>query len=284
MSELYGFTTVNVELADLCNKDCWMCGRRKVDRDYAHLSPDYGMIDFSLLELIAEQLPPDIIVQLHNNGEPTLYPRLGDAIKLFDKQITNFVTNGKLLLRKADQIINNLDTMAISIFENDTEADQQFEIIKKFLAIKGDRKPNTLLRINGDVKNLQRYDQFGLTYATRYIHAPEGSFNYKRDPTVPETGLCQDFLHHPAINKDGEVSICVRFDPNRLGVLGNIKEQTLEEIWNGPKRRQWFDAHVQGHREQVPLCRNCHYWGVPTGKSSHHVAHISAESVIKNVG
>jgi radical SAM protein with 4Fe4S-binding SPASM domain len=236
------------------------------------------MIEFSLIEHIATQLPSNIVVQLHNNGEPTLYPKLKEAIMLFDKQITNFVTNGKLLVKKADEIIGHLDTMAISVFEKDDEADEQFEIIRQFLLLKADQKPHTILRINGNVKNIERYLDLGLTIAYRYIHSPEGSFNYKKDPTIPEIGICLDFLNHLAINKDGDVSICVRFDPKRLGVIGNAKKQSLIEIWNSPWRMQWLENHKRGQREAVPLCQTCQFWGVPTGKPSQSLKKIDVKN------
>ena len=91
---LHGLTTVNVELTDLCNKNCWMCGRRKIEKDYPELVKKYGYMDFELVKKIAEQLPPNIVVQLHNNGEPLLYPKIGEAIKLFGKQITSFDRDG----------------------------------------------------------------------------------------------------------------------------------------------------------------------------------------------
>lgn len=263
--KFHGLANVNVELTNRCNKTCWMCGRRKVERDYPELVLEYGDMDFELVKKIAEQLPPNIVVQLHNNGEPLLYPRFGDAVRLFNRQITSIDTNGKLLVEKADEIIDNLDTLAISIIENDPEADEQYEIIKKFLKIKRDRKPFTILRILGDV-DYERYKKLGLIMATRTIHSPMGSFNYRRNPTIPEIGICLDFLHHFAINSKGEVSICVRFDPKRLGVIGNANTESLESIWNSPKRMKWLKYHIEGRRDKVPLCSYCHFWGVPTGQ------------------
>src|SRR3990172_2541347 len=128
-----------------------MCGRRKVEREYPELALRYGDMEFDLVERIASQLPDHVVVQLHNNGEALLYPRFGDAVRLFHRQVTNIVTNGKLLVDKAEEIIGVLDTLAVSVIENDTEADEQFEIIKAFLALKGDHKPFTLLRLNGEV-------------------------------------------------------------------------------------------------------------------------------------
>jgi radical SAM protein with 4Fe4S-binding SPASM domain len=262
---LNGLANINVELTSRCNKSCWMCGRRKVEKDYPELALEYGDMDFSLVERIARQLPPGIVVQLHNNGEALLYPRFGEAVGLFSGQITNIVTNGKLLVEKADEVIDNLDTLAVSVIENDPEADEQHAILEEFLKMKADRKPFTILRFNGDVDR-RRYEKFGLTAAARVIHSPLGSFNYeKKDPTVPEIGICLDFLHHLAINSKGEISICVRFDPKRLGVIGSAREQLLAEVWNGPKRMKWLEEHKRGRRDRVPLCSYCHFWGVPTG-------------------
>jgi MoaA/NifB/PqqE/SkfB family radical SAM enzyme len=279
-TDLYGLTTVNVELTSRCNKNCWMCGRRRIDREFPEIAMNYGDMDFDLVKIIALQLPPNIVVQLHNNGEPLIYPRFGEAASLFVNQIKCIDTNGKLLLEKADEVIDILDTMAISVIEKDFEADEQYEIIKKFLEIKKNRKPFTLLRINGEV-DIQRYESFGLVMAHRVLHSALGSFNYaKHNPTIPEIGICLDFLNHLAINKDGEASICVRFDPKRLGVIGDVKKQSLSEIWNSEKRMEWLAYHRQGRRDQVPLCSYCHFWGVPTGVSDSEKRKELSESTV----
>jgi len=263
---LNGLSNINVELTSRCNKSCWMCGRRKIERDYPRLVSNYGDMDFNLVKKIARQLPPNIVVQLHNNGEPLLYPRFGEAVRLFSGQITNIVTNGKLLLEKARQIIGNLDTIAISVIENDPEQEQQYALIRKFLKIKGERKPFVVLRLNGMVDR-EKYRKLGVLLATRVLHSPLGSFNYqKKQPTVPEIGICLDFLYHLAINSRGLVSICVRFDPGALGVIGDANKQSLADIWNGPKRMNWLKKHKEGKRKLIPLCSYCHFWGVPTGK------------------
>ncbi len=263
-SGLEGLCNINIELTNRCNKSCWMCGRRKIEKDYPELALNYGDMDFGLVEKIAKQLPSNIMVQLHSNGEALLYPRFGEAVKLFKNQITNIVTNGKLLVAKADQIIDNLDTLAISVFEKDDEAEKQYEIIKEFLKIKGEKKPFIIFRLNGDVKG-EKYRKLGLI-ARRVIHSPMGSFNYKKKPpTIPEVGICLDFLYHLAINREGLASICVRFDPRGVGVIGDCNKQTLKEIWNSEKRMNWLELQKKGRRDKIPLCSFCEFWGVPTG-------------------
>jgi len=262
---LNSLTNVNIELTSKCNKDCWMCGRRKIDRDYPGIAMNYGHMKFNLVNKLSKQLPPNITVQFHNNGEALLYPQFGKAVKLFPTQIKNIVTNGKLLVKKSDEIIDNLDTIAISIFENDPEADEQYEIIKEFLSIKQGRKPLVVFRLNGKV-DPEKYRALNGLIATRVLHEPMGSFNYRKTPTMPETGICWDFLNHLAINKDGYASICVRFDPKRLGIIGDCNKETIDEIWNSEKRMKWLEYHKQGRRDKIPLCSYCEFWGLPTGE------------------
>ena len=257
-------TTVNVELTSRCNKNCWMCGRRKVEREYPELAMQYGDMDLALVESIAKQLPEGIVVQLHNNGEPLLYPKFGEAAAIFNRQIRCMDTNGKLLVEKADEIIGNLDTLTISTFENDKEADEQHRLIKEFLEIKGGRTPNVVIRCLGKV-DLGRYKNLGCIMATRTLHSPMGSFHYRKNPTIPEIGICLDLLGHMVIRSDGKVSICVRFDPKCKGVIGDCTKTPLVDIWNSPQRKEWIKLHIEGKRKDVPLCNNCEFWGVPTG-------------------
>lgn len=260
---LNGLGTINIELTSRCNKNCWMCGRRKVDRDYPDLALEYGDMDFDLLGHIAGQIPEGIVVQFHRDGDALMYPRFGEAVSLFPKNIRNIVTNGKLLVEKAGEIIGNLETLSVSIFERDEEAGEQREIIREFLAVKGDRKPYVTLRLIGMVDQ-KPYEEFGQQFVRRVLHQPMGSFGYvKRTPCVPEIGVCWDFLGHPCINRKGDMSICVRFDPEHVGVLGNVRDHTIDELWNGGKRAAWKALHVAGKRREVPLCAKCEYWGVP---------------------
>lgn len=260
---LNGLNTINIELTSRCNKACWMCGRRKVDKEYPELALDYGDMGFALLQKIAPQIPEGIVVQFHRDGDALLYPRFAEAVSLFPNNIRNIVTNGKLLVEKADEVIGNLETLSISIFEKDVDAEEQIDIIDRFLARKGTQKPFVTLRLIGNVDQ-KPYEKFGQMFVRRVLHAPMGSFGYvKRTPAIPEIGICWDFLGHPCIDRKGNVSLCVRFDPKHLGILGNLHDSTLEEIWNGETRMAWKNLHIQGERHKVPLCATCEYWGVP---------------------
>jgi len=259
-----GLTVVNVELTSRCNKNCWMCGRRKIERDYPKIAMNYGDMNFKLVEKIAKQLPEGIVVQLYNNGESLLYPKFGQALKLFQKQIRCLNTNAKLIVERADEIIDNMESLTISVIENDPEGDKQYEIVKQFLKIRGNKKPNLIYRCLGKV-DIEKWKKLPGIIATRILHNPLGSFQYKKNPTKPEIGICLDMLNHLAIDRFGKVSICVRFDPLRLGVIGDVNTTSLVEIWNSDKRKKWLKYHIENRRDKVPLCSYCQFWGVPTG-------------------
>lgn len=259
-----GLYCVHLELTSRCNKNCWMCGRRKIDREHPEIAINYGDMDFNLVKKIAEQMPEGIVVQFHNNGEPLLYPRFGEAVRLFKEQIKCMDTNAKLIVEKADEIIDSLDTLTISVIENDPEGDEQYDLVREFLKIKGERKPHLIYRCLGDV-NIKRWRELEGIIATRILHNPLGSFKYKKPPTVPEIGICLEILNHMAINRFGKVSICVRFDPKGLGVIGDANSTPLIDIWHGPQRKEWVKHHIESNRIKIPLCNYCDFWGVPTG-------------------
>lgn len=260
-----GLTTVNLELTNRCNKQCWMCGRRKIEAENPGKMVFDKDMDIGLVERIAAQLPPDIVVQFHNNGEPLLYKELPRALDLFKKQVRCFDTNGKLLVERAADIIGRADTVTVSTFERDEEWEGQFKVLKEFLKLKGAASPRIVIRCLGEIgeERLSLYRKTGCLLVPRILHSPDGSFKYTKQPVIPEVGFCIEIMNHLAINTRGEVSFCVRFDPERQGVIGDAAKQPLAEIWNSPKRREYIKAHIEGRRGDLQLCGKCHYWGVP---------------------
>uniref|UniRef100_A0A6M3IES0 Putative iron-sulfur cluster-binding domain contining protein n=1 Tax=viral metagenome TaxID=1070528 RepID=A0A6M3IES0_9ZZZZ len=239
-----------------------MCGRRKMEREHPDLC-DWGDMPIDMVEAISEQVPVGIVVQFHNNGDPLMYPELGRALGLFQDNIRCLNTNGKLLVERADDIIDNLDTITISIIQDDPEENEQYETIKEFLAIKGSSRPLLVYRLLGDVFS-GPYDDLPGIVVRRILHSPEGSFDYQKAVTKPEIGICLDILTHLAIDRYGNVSPCVRFDPHRVGIIGDVSHETLQEIWYGHIRWDMIQNHLAGRRDRITLCSTCDYWGVAT--------------------
>ncbi len=260
-----GLGFINVELTSRCNKSCFMCGRRKLEKEHPELC-EWGDMGKGLVEEISRQVPKGIVVQFHNSGEPLLYPDLGWALSLFKDNLRSFNTNGKLLNEKADEIIGNLETLVISVIQGDTEGDEQYATICDFIRRKGIRKPPLVFRLLGNVDKPERWYRLPGIVATRIVHDPDVSRNYETSVTIPEIGICLCLLTYLTINRFGEVSVCPRFDPEKYGVIGDLKYQTLEQIWNGKVRKHYIDSHLGGLRHTLNLCGKCDYWGVPRGE------------------
>ncbi len=266
-----GLSFLHLELTSRCNKGdgtpgsgCFMCGRRKMERDHPELC-NWGDMPKEMVYEISKQIPAGIVVQFHNNGEPCLYPDLGNALALFKNNIRCFNTNGKLLLDKSNEIIGNLETLTISVIQDDPEGDEQYDTVVRFLERKGSRKPTLIYRPLGRVCE-DRWRGLSGILARRILHSPEGSRNYERRVTIPEIGICLDLLTHLAIDRHGNISLCVRFDPEGNLRLGNIKTVTLEEAWTSEKRKRYLRWHIAGQRATLPGCNQCEYWGVPRGE------------------
>ena len=259
----HGLAGIHLELTSRCNKSCWCCGRRHIEKDPKLFTP-WGDMDFRLLKRIARQIPPGIVVQFHNNGEPLLYPRLQQALELFPDNIRCLNTNGKLLLSKTDELVGNLDTLTISVIEGDPESEEQYATVKSFLKLKGNSPPSMVYRLLGQVSPERWADLPGIL-CTRVLHHHSGSHTYERSPTIPEIGVCLDLLHHLAIDRYGNVSCCVRFDPRGHLCLGNLQTETLADIWYGEKRKRMIQEHLKGNRDCNEVCNACDYYGVPTG-------------------
>ena len=241
-----------------------MCGRRKIERDYSDLA-DWGDMPFDMVEAIAKQVPAGTVVQFHNNGEPLLYPRLGASLKLFKHCFRSFNTNGKLLIEKTDAIIGNLESLVISVVQDDPEGEEQCETVTNFIKHRGNKKPHLIYRFLGDPRRIscsERWRALPGIVASRILHSPYGSRDYKKPVTIPEIGVCLDFLTHLAIDRYGDASICVRFDPEKLGLIANVEHLSLTEIWER-KFELYGELHLSGQRDQVALCSQCEFWGVP---------------------
>ena len=120
-------------------------------------------------------------------------------------------------------------------------------------------------RLLGEVKDAERWYKLPGMVATRILHSPAGSFDYRKKTTVPEIGICLEALTHLVVDRYGDVYPCVRFNPDKKDCFGNVANISIETIWNSTKRKSWLQNHVMGKRNENALCSTCEYWGIPKG-------------------
>jgi len=86
---------------------------------------------------------------------------------------------------------------------------------------------------------------------------------------------CTRLWSSMTIRFDGTVvPCCVDFESEVP--LGNIKEKTLGEIWNGKPMQDLRKKHLSGDVSDIPFCKNCDFpygldvAGIPVGMAGNH--------------
>lgn len=267
---LSGLSQINIELTSRCDKHtlCAFCGHQDAA---IHPNLQFGEMSTNLLWDLGAELKPlgkHLVVQFHRDGDPLAvsYP-LPYAVGAFQANIRSIVTHGERLGERANEVMESCDSVCVSIFRADPDRDLQLTALRDFLKIKGDKLPRVFLKVVGDMSDdeLQPYLALELPVLRRSIHVPTGNSKYAhRLPLLPEHGICLDLLHHPSVAWDGRVYLCNRLDTHDLGLIGNLNEESLDAIWNGKLRASYIQAHIEGRRNDVPACRGCLFYGVPS--------------------
>lgn len=86
---------------------------------------------------------------------------------------------------------------------------------------------------------------------SRYKKQSDGSFTIKNQLL----DHCWKMWHSCVITWDGKVVPCC-FDKDAHFTLGNLNQQSFEEIWRGDKYRTFRDSLLRS-REEIEICKNC---------------------------
>ena len=82
---------------------------------------------------------------------------------------------------------------------------------------------------------------------THYTHKRFNQYN---------VAPCTQLWKWMVVYWDGSVVLCCA-DMFSQTVVGDLKENSITEVWNGPKMKNYRDQMVDRKRFDVPLCQNC---------------------------
>jgi radical SAM protein with 4Fe4S-binding SPASM domain len=77
-------------------------------------------------------------------------------------------------------------------------------------------------------------------------------------PMPKKRGPCNRLLNSPVIMADGRVDGCAARDIEASMIVGDLKTQTLGEIFSGPELKKLIDRHDAGDLPDV--CKRCNYY------------------------
>lgn len=111
------------------------------------------------------------------------------------------------------------------------------------------------------VRDMDQARQF-LPRDLRYWYYDKVAFDRGRlRPKIIPNNECWWIWHSTVITWNGDVVPCCR-DPHGRHVMGNVLQQSLVSIWNGPKYRA-FRKRILTEQGRIDICRLCSGYGVP---------------------
>ncbi|TFF21816.1 radical SAM protein [Jiella endophytica] len=283
---------VFVDPASACNFQCSFCptGHRDMIRDTGRYQ---GAMKFDLFTKIVDDLgefgQPIKVLRLYKDGEPFLNKRLADMIRYAKESghvdYIDTTTNGTFITPERlgpvieaglDKINISVDGMTRDQYRRFTKTDFDFDgfvaNVRWLYANKGDCE--VVVKIPGelitDAQRQEFYDTFGDHCDRIFIENfapcwPEFDIEahtgvkiqggiYQQE--VGDTDTCPYIFYGYSVNADGLVSSCF-LDWERKLVIGDVRRQSMKEIWTSDKMNALRLQHLQGRRCENGVCGGC---------------------------
>lgn len=260
---------VQIESTNICNAKCVFCPRDEMHRKQ-------GVMSRELFRKIVEECAALGIthVRMHNYGEAFLDRYLVEKIRYAkEKGIkeVGLISNGSLITEKVARgvIDAGLDAINISIDAGGKDVfdatriglsyDKVIANVERLVRIRaevGRRRPKLILsfvRQNNSADEhafIEHWRKIADKIHITELHNWAGTLNRESDVNYP----CYRPWLTFTVLWDGRVSLCCA-DFDGKTILGDLKTQTIEQVWNGDAYRAVRREHLQSGGPAV--CRNC---------------------------
>jgi radical SAM protein with 4Fe4S-binding SPASM domain len=260
---------VQIESTNLCNAKCVFCPRDEMHRRQ-------GVMDMDLYKKIVDECAALGIthVRVHNYGEPFLDRQLVEKVRYAKSKgiaEVGMISNGSLITEEIARgmIDAGLDAINISVDASGKEVFEKTRLHLKYDDVIGNiktlarlrkesgrRRPKLILsfvRQNNSADEQAFIDEWS-TVADKVhvtdLHNWAGTLNSHSDVRYPCYRLWLTFT----VLWDGRVSLCCA-DFDGRHILGDLRTQTIAQIWNSPAYRAVRKQHLDNGGPEI--CRSC---------------------------
>jgi radical SAM protein with 4Fe4S-binding SPASM domain len=290
LTAVYGMPpAIGLELTNHCNLYCPECAAGS-----GQMKRKRGFMDLELFNKIISELKPYLYnINLYFQGEPLLHPGFLSFIRNSGNISTVLSTNGHFLSEENSEKIvkSGLSKLIISLDGLDQYTYSAYRIGGNVGTVKDGirnisdarRKHNSSLKIeiqilvnklnehqiprmrklaawyNASLKlksmqiiNKNSFDSWlPLDGKFRRYRIRNGEYEIKS--SLP--GRCARLWFNPVVTWDGKVIPCC-FDKDADHIMGDLNQESFNEIWNGSKYRL-FRRVLMSDRSAIEICRNC---------------------------
>ena len=262
---------LRIETTNLCNSKCTFCMHSKMKREKGFMNDE--LFNKILKESIKYGIEE---IHLQNFGEPlmdkTIFNKIKNTKERGIKKVILF-TNGSLLNEETCNklIKSGLDELFIS-FEgyspeeyNKTRMGLDYNTtsnnIKNLYKIRKQQKslsPKIIINTVYD-KTKKKYknkfcDEWNKFCDDIRFQTLHNWCNYNNK--IVKNKFCQIPWSYMTILWNGNVVFCC-LDYEGENIMGNIKEDTIREIWNGVKYKSIRKILLENKLNNIPLCARC---------------------------
>ncbi|MDA1196511.1 MAG: SPASM domain-containing protein [Nanoarchaeota archaeon] len=246
-------------LSGLCSRTCSFCPRTdptKFPNLNKHLPIE--VYEKVMVDLAKVEFKGNILYSAFS--EPTMYRHLEDVLKLSKhycpESRIELVTNGDLLnLKKVKRYFDaGLTQMGVSLYDGPHQV-PKFEKLRLEAGL-------TKEQFNLRIRWLPPEENFGITLSNRAGAQIMEEIGLKKLDTSLKRKCFYPF-YQTLIDFDGAVLLCSHDWDKRL-ILGNVKEESILDIWTGDTIKEVRAKLAVGDRNQTP-CNRCDAHGMLMG-------------------
>ena len=288
--------SVYIEPCNSCNFKCLFCPESFAD--YKEKSGGMYMLsldDFKKIAFQVKEVAPVRLINFYMLGEPFINKHLTTFIRLAKEmglaETVIVTTNGSLVRPDKYRAIcdSGLDFLRVSIYGGTEElhrkrTQSQFPLskirdniagLKEFRDTEGYESPFIYAKmITASVKEGAAFaalfgphtDKLQVESAAHnWMELPDKNLAQLDDAEMfsqkyfsNRKEVCPFPFYMSIIHSDLNVSVC-GVDWAKLAVVGNLRNETLAEVWRGPRLREFQLKHLQRKRCELAACANCTY-------------------------
>ncbi len=294
--------TVAIDIISICNFKCHFCFHSidKVKHKGLNFKP--GIMDYEIFQEVIDQIAkfPNKLkkLALYMRGEPLLHKKLPDMISYARKknvsELIQVTTNGyllspemnlKLIESGLEEVVVSVEALSSEKYKEITGVHIDFnkfiDNIRNFYENKN--RCNLYIKIldvgldhDGVYKFHKIFDGIcdkafieDVLPQYRQVFYKEVKRDFKTDVRgndITKVDVCTQPFLSLYVLRNGDVCVCC-VDYSGKIVFGNIKDQSLSDIWNGQALTDFREMHLQRKRDSHFECSKCDYPNYNTPKA-----------------
>ncbi len=260
---------IQIETTIACNATCWFCPQKYATRRPMFMEERVWKKIIDETRGIGATYRPFIL------NEPFVDKRMTKIIKYIKEDptaVVEFNTNGEPLTpKRADEIIDaGVDAVRFSVdgFHRETfdEArgisyDKVYANVEYFIKAANNSGKDILtevrmIRLPGTEQEQEEFrDYWTARNPTQVLFTD--LYRYPWEGQTEALNLpCLKIIDQMFFYVDGRATLCC-WDSKERQIVGDVKEQTVMEIWNGEVMRHCRELLDAGKRSEIHLCSRC---------------------------